>query len=79
MGKRILKIDLEMAEKIEVKDGNPNFNFFVTVKNIFFIKGAISCLRNTNSNIINNAVNRPGFHKRLSAHPQPVPIGLNMF
>ena len=36
MGKRILKIDLEMAEKIEVKDGNPNFNFFVTVKNYFF-------------------------------------------
>ena len=36
MGKRILKIDLEMAEKIEVKDGNPNFNFFVTVKKYFF-------------------------------------------
>ena len=37
MGTRILKIDLEMAEKIEVKDGNPNFNFFVAVKNIFFL------------------------------------------
>ena len=48
MGKRILKIDLEMAEKIKVKDGNPNFNFFVTVKKYFFINGAISCLRNTN-------------------------------
>ena len=38
MGKRILKIDLEMAEKIEVKDGNPNFNFFVTVKKFFLSK-----------------------------------------
>ena len=27
MGTRILKIDSEMAEKIEVEDGNPNFNF----------------------------------------------------
>ena len=35
-----------MAEKIEVEDGNPNFNFFA-VKKYFFIKSAITCLRNT--------------------------------
>ena len=46
MGTRILKIDSEMAEKIEVEDGNPNFNFFA-VKKYFFIKSAITCLRNT--------------------------------
>ena len=36
MHTRISKIDLEMAEKIEVKDDNPNFNFFVAVKKYFF-------------------------------------------
>ena len=47
MGTRILKIDSEMAEKIEVEDGNPNFIFFCCKKIFFFIKSAITCLRNT--------------------------------
>ena len=37
MGTRILKIDSEMAEKIEVEDGNPNFIFFFAVKKYFFL------------------------------------------
>ena len=36
MHTRISKIDLEMADKIEVKDDNPNFNFFCCCKKIFF-------------------------------------------
>ena len=48
MHTRISKIDLEMAEKIEVKDDNPNFNFFVPVKNNFSIKSAKALLRITN-------------------------------
>ena len=36
MDTRISKIDLEMAERIEVKDDYPNFNFFVAVKKYFF-------------------------------------------
>ena len=38
MGTRILKIDSEMAEKIEVEDGNPNFNFFAVKKFFFYQK-----------------------------------------
>ena len=49
MGTKIIKIDLEMAEKIEFKDLNVKFKLFCCCQKIFFfIKNAITFLRNTN-------------------------------
>ena len=47
MGTRILKIDREKAEKIEVEDRNPNSFFRCCKKHVFKIKSALTCLRNT--------------------------------
>ena len=49
-----------MVEKLEVENGNPNFKSYVAVKLLFFIKSALTCLRNTN---VNPESSSPGLFK----------------